>query len=203
MVRKRGNSSSRETNPFRLSPGVLAFQALTASRFFLAIVFAVILLSADWSTRILWTCFIILVIAELTDLLDGMLARRFGITSEFGAMLDPYIDSMTRLLVFWSLATAGLVLDFVPIVMALRDVTVAHLRIILIHRGRSVGAKWSGKIKAQAQTAGSLLAMLGAIYSQSLGTWMIPVISWVVVVVTVGSIVEYARAAFLSARARR
>ena len=192
-------SRNPRRKPFRFTGPMIALQLFTVSRFFLALLFALILLS-KWSPAVLWTCVILLALAELTDLLDGMIARRFGLVTEFGAMLDPYIDSITRLVVFWACATAGLVLPFVPIVMALRDVTVAHFRIVLTYRGKSVGAKWSGKIKAQAQAVGGLLAVLGPFYWDSVGSWTIPLISWVVVIVTVGSVVEYARAAIVARR---
>lgn len=184
----------------RLSGAAVALHVFTASRFFLALAFALVLLSAQWSRPILWTCVALLAVAELTDLLDGVIARRFGLVSEFGAMLDPYVDSITRLVVFFACAAAGLVLPFVPLVMALRDVTVAHFRIVLTYRGRSVGARWSGKIKAQVQAAGGLLAVLGPFYWDSVGSWTIPLISWVVVIVTAGSVIEYARAAFVAHR---
>ena len=44
---------------------------------------------------------------ELTDALDGAIARARGVTSELGATLDPLTDSMSRLIVYWTLAAAG------------------------------------------------------------------------------------------------
>ncbi len=189
-------ASVKNMDPLRLPRKILLFQLLTVSRLLFSLAFAMTLVLADDKPNILWICLGILVVAELTDILDGVIARRFGLVSEFGAMLDPYIDSLSRLLIYFALASNGLVLPFVPIVMALRDVTVAHLRIILTHRGRSVGAKWSGKIKATAQVTGAILAITGPLYWDFTGAWPIATISWVVIAVTVGSVIEYARTAF-------
>ncbi len=194
---------AKNMNPFHLPGKVLALQLLTVSRLLFAAAFTVVLVSMERSPTILLVCLALLALGELGDLFDGIIARRFGLVSEFGAMLDPYMDSMSRLLVYWGLASAGLVLPFVPLVMALRDVTVAHCRIILTHRGRSVAAKWSGKIKAQVQVVCSILAILGPFYWDSTGTWTVTAISWLVIVATVGSIFEYAAGAIESVRRGR
>ncbi len=180
---------------------VLWFQLLTLSRFFLAIGFAFLLPAARETRSIFWLCLGILAVAELTDLVDGVIARRFGLVSELGAMLDAYVDSLTRLTVYWALARSGLVLGFVPLVMALRDVSVAYCRIVLARHGRSVSAHLSGKIKAQTQVTGAFLALIGPLYWGSTGTWTVPAISWIVIVFTVGSLVEYAVAALKASRA--
>ena len=75
-----------------------------------------------------------------------MLAEGVCPYSTWGAALDPYMDSFSRLIVYWTLACAGLVTPLVPLVMALRDVTVAYCRIFLARAGHTVAANWSGKI---------------------------------------------------------
>ena len=176
-------------------------QVLTLVRVPLGLAFAVVLLYTEYSVGTLTLWLSILVLIELTDLLDGLSARRGGVVSEWGAMLDPYADSVTRLIVYWALACKGYALVLLPLVMALRDVTVAYCRIVLVRSGRTVSARWSGKIKAVVQGVGAFILAAGPAYWGYTGRWTIETGSWIVIVVTVISVVEYAAAALEASRA--
>jgi CDP-diacylglycerol---glycerol-3-phosphate 3-phosphatidyltransferase len=178
-------------------------QLLTASRLPLALFFSAILMWTAESVILLLFLVLVLIVLELTDLFDGMLARRWRVSSEWGAMLDPYFDSISRITVYWGMACAGLVLPMVPLGMALRDVTVAYCRIIMTRHGKSVGAKWSGKIKAGFQAAGAIILVLGQAVFHWKGTGWTTAISWIIFIVTLASMVEYARFAMRAARESR
>ena len=83
----------------------LLVQFFTIVRIPIAILLAVLLINTDK-----WTYVNILIYAglsgliEITDLLDGHFARKYGIVTEWGAMLDPYADSVSRLITYWGLA---------------------------------------------------------------------------------------------------
>ncbi len=179
----------------------VALQNFTLARIPVAAVFAAFLLLGGGSTPPVTIPLLLLLALEFTDLVDGMAARRFGLVTEWGAMLDPYADSISRLVVYWALACRGLVLPLVPLAMAVRDVTVAYLRIILARSGGSVSARKSGKIKAAVQCCGGLLAVTGPWYWEEIGRWTISAISYAVIVVTLFSIIQYAHGAFVAARA--
>ena len=160
--------------------------------------FSVILLTyKDVQVMLGFKIFLLLLI-EATDLFDGIIARRFRLVSEFGATLDPYADSISRLIVFWSLAQVNLVIFLVPLSMAVRDVTVAYSRIILAKKRKSVSARKSGKIKAIFQSVGSFLALLGPFYWGFTGYSAFYALSWIIISVTLFSSVEYVRDAFFS-----
>jgi CDP-diacylglycerol--glycerol-3-phosphate 3-phosphatidyltransferase len=168
---------------------------LTVSRGPLAVSFAVLFLTVGpgW-TRIVLGLFL-LAAMELTDLLDGFVARRFGVVTEWGAALDPYMDSFSRLIVYWTLACSGLTLPLVPLVMALRDVTVAYCRIFLARAGHTVTANWSGKIKAVVQGVTAMVIVGEPVYRPLLGSWLTSLGAWVVIVVTLASAAEYVKQA--------
>jgi CDP-diacylglycerol--glycerol-3-phosphate 3-phosphatidyltransferase len=188
-------NSSYSKSSFRI------VQSLTLARLPLAAAFAAVLLLFDRtlpvpkSPGLLLVCATLLVLLELTDLFDGIVARKTGAVSEWGAMLDPYADSIARITVYWALAYRGLAMALVPLVMACRDVTVAYCRIILTHKRRSISAKWSGKVKAQFQSVGSILLLLGPFYWDVTGKWTLHAVSSVVAAVTAISVLEYAVAA--------
>jgi CDP-diacylglycerol--glycerol-3-phosphate 3-phosphatidyltransferase len=168
---------------------------LTVSRGPLAILFAALFLTVGpEGTRVAVGLFL-LAAMELTDLLDGFVARRLGVVTEWGAALDPYMDSFSRLVVYWTLACTELTLPLVPLVMALRDVTVAYCRIFLARAGHTVAANWSGKVKAVVQGVTAMVIVGEPVYRALLGSWLTSMGAWVVIVVTLVSAAEYVKQA--------
>ena len=144
--------TSPDTKAYKKNPhGYILIQSITLARIPLAIIFSVVLLTSEYKTSPLIWCIVLLLAIEATDLFDGIFARRHSLVSEYGAMLDPYSDSLSRLIIYWSLSVENLVLFLVPLSMALRDITVAYSRILLAKKNRSVSARTSGKIKALVQ----------------------------------------------------
>ena len=132
---------------------------------------------------------------ELTDVTDGVLARSMGVVSPFGAMLDPFADSVSRLIVYWTFGQLGLVFTAVVLVMAVRDVTVAYCRIVLAGANRSVSARTGGKIKAIVQAIVGFVAWIGPWYWPVTGSWTVDALSWLVILTTAYSAIDYLGAA--------
>lgn len=97
---------------------------------------------------------LIAIAAELTDIFDGIAARAAGTASEFGGLLDPLVDSLGRLTMYFALAWVGWVTWAVPLVMAARDIIVAYTRVVNAMTGRKTSARLSGKVKAIIQGGG-------------------------------------------------
>ena len=138
--------------------------ALTVSRLALAIIMAFILPGRQDTLWAAWVCLAMVLLIELTDVLDGYCARRFGVVSRFGKMLDPYSDSISRLIVFWTLSRSDRCLELVPLCMAIRDLTCAYSRIALAQAGRDVSARMTGKVKAVVQGFAAGFLTAGPIY---------------------------------------
>jgi CDP-diacylglycerol--glycerol-3-phosphate 3-phosphatidyltransferase len=103
-------------------------------------------------------------LVELTDGLDGLLARRYGWQSALGRFLDPLADSVARLTAFVALHSADRLLPLWMLLCLLwRDQLVAYLRVDAARRGLDVGARSSGKIKAAAQAAAIVLVCAGRV----------------------------------------
>ena len=172
----------------------LYLQILTASRVFIAAilawVFAVYGLNA-------WTIFAAAVLggmAELTDLFDGMMARKYELTSDFGKFFDPYTDSIARLIMFFALAHVGLVPLWLPAVMALRDVSVSYIRLFAMKANVVMASRMSGKVKAWAQAVGFfLLLIIGFLGQFDFNVAiLVPYVSLIILVITLWSLVDYA-----------
>ncbi len=193
-MHERSTPPSPERPAFRLGRGrFLAVQSWTASRIPVAAAFAVMALTAGdgWVVRVVGLALLGLI--ELTDVTDGVMARSMGVVSPFGAMLDPFADSVSRLIVYWTLGQLGLVYAVVVLVMALRDVTVAYCRIVLAGAARSVSARRGGKIKAIVQAIVCFAAWVGPWYWGLTGTWTVDALSWLVIGTTAYSAVDYLR----------
>ncbi|MGB3975669.1 MAG: CDP-alcohol phosphatidyltransferase family protein [bacterium] len=171
---------------------------ITLIRLPLALFFAWIYWVFDDGISKMWIGLIILILIELSDGLDGFLARKYKVVSEAGAMFDPYSDSLSRLIVYFTFAAHGMTLMFVPLVMAIRDVTVAYSRIILARRNVSVRALLSGKIKAVVQATGAFIFCLSPLITPFTGTILYPIVSWIVIAATAASCIEYLLKAYKS-----
>ena len=188
-------TGSREKQNIKNHKGFIIVQIITLARIPLAILFGIILLTSKDSTLTLILCLLILAVIEASDTFDGRIARKHDLVSEEGATLDPFSDSISRLIVYWSLASQNLVLMLLPLCMAIRDITVAYSRIVLARENQTVAAKKSGKIKAIFQAVGAFLAILGPYYWHRIGNWSFYTLSWIIITVTLFSAIEYVRSA--------
>ena len=99
------------------------------------------------------------VLFEVTDLLDGYLARTMGRVTELGKYLDPLADSLSRFSVFLCFLAAGFAGIWMLAVLFYRDSIVSAVRIAAATRNQSVAARSSGKLKAIVQGAAILLVL--------------------------------------------
>ncbi len=189
-----------DTSKTKRGPGYLLVQSMTLVRIPLSILFLIIRLYGKNADLTLALSLLLLVIIEFTDAFDGKIARRFGLASEYGATLDPFADSISRLVIYWALAMTNNVIFLVPLVMAVRDVTVAYSRIVLAQNNQTVSAKLSGKVKASVQAAGSFLALFGPLYWDTIGYWSFYALSWLIIIVTLLSAIEYVKDALTALR---
>lgn len=152
-------------------------------------------LSLDGSTRFV-AALAVAILAEITDLLDGWVARTFNQQSEFGAQFDPLADSLYRIGAFTALAASGLIPVWAILVFAWRDVLVSYARLMMQSKGVAVGARLSGKLKAIVQGV-AIIALLAAPLVPA--NWLAPAIVsgiseatfWIAVAVTLWSCVDY------------
>ena len=119
---------------------------LTILRVLLVPVFMLVLL-LGWSKYIALGIFLI---ASLTDLLDGHIARKYNLITDFGKFMDPLADKLlviSAMLIFvqWGQLPAWLVM-----VVLAREFAVSGLRMIAASKGTVMAAGMSGKIKTAA-----------------------------------------------------
>lgn len=103
----------------------------------------------------------LVIIAELTDLFDGMAARRNDQVTDFGKILDPMADSIFRLSVFLALTQGFVKLPLWLILFFFyRDSIISMLRTLCALRGYALAARFSGKVKAVVQACAAFTIIL-------------------------------------------
>lgn len=133
---------------------------------------------------------------EITDLLDGRIARRFGKVTNFGKLFDPFSDAFCRFTLFLGMYAVGVAELWMIILIFYRDASISFFRTVAAVRHVVLAARPSGKMKAVVQGVGTqviFIALVGAsIWPDSAALKHFP--WWTMVVVTlatVGSFVDY------------
>lgn len=113
---------------------------------------------------------IIYLVTGLTDMLDGKIARKYNLITDFGKFIDPLADkfmvlgSLLSMLVLMPMegnVTEGIVFTFVVLLILLRELGVTSLRLVVAGKqGIVVAASIFGKIKTVSQMAGTLVILL-------------------------------------------
>lgn len=89
----------------------------------------------------------VLVLSGLTDIIDGIIARKFNMVSDFGKAFDPIADKLTQLAVLFCLVTRfpGMLLPL--ILLLIKEITAGLLSLMVIRKtGNVYGAVWHGKV---------------------------------------------------------
>ena len=102
---------------------------------------------------------VLFVIASLTDFLDGYIARKYNMVTDFGKMTDAIADKMLVNSVLIILASTGFISAIIPVVVVLRDTIVDVIKMIVGNKGKAVAAIKSGKIKTACLMVGITLTL--------------------------------------------
>ena len=170
---------------------------LTLLRIALIPLFCVFLCMSDWTGQLVAA--LIFILASLTDMLDGYIARRDNLITDFGKLLDPIADKMlvTSAMIFMvaqSRMSAVVVLLFVS-----REFIISAFRMLAASHGVVIAAGKLGKYKTAMQTVAICLSMVclpfpHGTYDGFMGTFGIVLANacmWIALVLAVLSCIDY------------
>ena len=106
-------------------------------------------------------------LAALTDFLDGFIARRWGLVTRLGKLLDPAADKILTSAAFISLVELGRAPAWIVVTIVAREFAISTLRSVAATQGLVIAASWSAKLK----TVSQVLAIALLIFFEQLGSW--------------------------------
>ena len=132
---------------------------------------------------------ILFILACLTDFLDGRIARKRNLVTDFGKFIDPVADKLLVLTTLIMLIHRGMMPAWVVIVVLCRELSVDGLRMVAVTQGKVIAAGPLGKWKTACQMVLiSAMLILDLSFSTS---WPIMVLTGIMVLLTVVSAVDY------------
>ena len=184
---------------------------LTILRVIMVPFFVAFLLLTPSHTDFKWIAFALFVVASLTDLLDGHIARKYHMITNFGKFMDPLADkllvctalicltSMNRLNVIVALVcltALGFIPAWMTVVIISREFIISGFRLIAAEQGRVIAASWWGKWKTSV-TMVTLAILLLLVNDKGFGAaydgfmTVTTILLWISVILTVVSLVDY------------
>ena len=135
-----------------------------------------------------WIALVIFVAASLTDTLDGYLARKYNLVTNFGKFMDPLADKLLVCSALICFTAMDKLAAWITIVIIAREFIISGFRLVASDAGIVIAASWWGKFKTVFQMAMIivLIADLGGVFDL-IGTILI----WAAVALTVISLIDY------------
>ena len=125
------------------------------------------------------------IIACLSDMADGYIARHYNQISNFGKFMDPLADKVLVLAAMCFFIENGQMPGWAVVIVLFREFAVSGLRLIAVEQQRVIAAAWSGKIKPACTMLG-LCVMLFTSHPL-----VNQIVTWVIVITTLYSGIEY------------
>ena len=128
---------------------------------------------------------LVYIIACLSDMADGYIARHYNQISNFGKFMDPLADKVLVLAAMCFFVENGQMPGWAVVIVLFREFAVSGLRLIAVEQQRVIAAGWSGKIKTASTMVCFILLML------PVPEWTVTACWIVVLATTVYSGIEY------------
>lgn len=135
-----------------------------------------------------WIALVLFVVASLTDLLDGKIARKYNLVTNFGKFMDPLADKLLVCSAMICLIEMGDLEAWIVIVIISREFIISGFRLVASDNGVVIAASYWGKFKTVFQMAMIivLIADLGGFFDV-IGT----VLVWIALALTIISLLDY------------
>ncbi len=134
-----------------------------------------------------WCALAVFIIASVTDFLDGYIARKYNMISNFGKFMDPLADKLLVCSALICLLALGRINVFLVLVIITRDFIISGFRLVASDKGVVIAANMWGKVKTTMQ-----MIMIGFMIPDWDAVHIICVIlAWVVLFLTVYSLMDY------------
>lgn len=134
-----------------------------------------------------WIALGIFILASLTDLLDGKIARKYNLITDFGKFMDPLADKLLVCSALICLVSLERIPTWIVIVIIAREFIISGFRLVASDNGVVIAASYWGKFKTTFQMV-MICLMIADIGAISIFT---TIIMWIALVLTVVSLIDY------------
>ncbi len=132
-------------------------------------------------------CGILFVVASITDFIDGYIARKYNLITNFGKMIDAIADKILVNSVLIILAAMGFIHPLIPVVIVVRDIVVNSIKMVAGNHGNVISAIWMGKIKTICLMTGITLTLF---YNLPFELWNLRIADFLLIIASVLSIIS-------------
>ena len=160
---------------------------LTVFRVVLVPFFVAFLLLSGTNESLKWVALVIFVVASLTDLLDGHIARSRNLVTTFGKFMDPLADKILTISGMICLIELGRIPSWIVVSIVAREFIISGFRLIATEHGIVIAANYWGKWKTTFQMIMIILMIMNLPALQMVTT----IVMWVALVLTIVSLVTY------------
>ena len=133
---------------------------LTILRMVLIIPFVACMLVPGLGDAGMYASVVLFVVASLTDLLDGKIARRYNLVTNFGKFMDPLADKLLVMSALVSMVALEDLPAWVVIVILAREFAITGFRTLAVEAGIVLAASWWGKVKTTVQMIMIIVVLL-------------------------------------------
>lgn len=149
--------------------------------------FFVVFMLVDITPFDKWIALAVFIVASLTDLLDGKIARKYDLVTNFGKFMDPLADKLLVCSALICLVALGRIPAWIVIVIIAREFIISGFRLIASDNGVVIAASYWGKFKTTFQMV-MICLMIADIAALALLT---DVVMWAALALTVISLADY------------
>jgi CDP-diacylglycerol--glycerol-3-phosphate 3-phosphatidyltransferase len=162
---------------------------LTILRVILIPFFVFFLLVPDVTPYSNYIAVAIFIVASLTDMLDGKIARKYNLVTNFGKFMDPLADKLLVCSALICLVNSGQLAAWIVIIIIAREFIISGFRLVASDNGIVIAASYWGKFKTVSQMFLVIVLILNIPHPifDLLGT----VLTYVALVLTVVSLIDY------------
>lgn len=135
-----------------------------------------------------WIALVIFCVASLTDMLDGKIARKYNLVTNFGKFMDPLADKLLVCTALICLTSMNRLNVIVVLVIIAREFIISGFRLVASDNGIVIAASYWGKFKTVSQ-----MALIIVLLMDLGGVWNVvgTVLTWVALLLTVVSLIDY------------
>lgn len=162
---------------------------LTILRIALVPVFVVIMLADFFGAANGWVAMGVFIIASLTDFLDGRIARKYNLVTNFGKFMDPVADKLLVCSALVCLVGLGRIESWIVIIIIGRELVIDGFRLVASDQGVVIAASYWGKVKTVFQIF--MTCFLIADVDHPFFVITSRVLVWISLVLTIVSLTDY------------